>query len=150
MRDRAMLARVNADECRKIAEHINTLRYSPALASSSEEAFREMSKRIEATAIAMGIAEDKIAAIDPDPVVRIGDTAYLEKATEVQLREVTLPQLIGLLGKLVEGNHELCVKALWLSVPPRNESGNLWTADLTISYLIYSPLAVQRYRDSRS
>jgi hypothetical protein len=71
--------------------------------------------------------------------VRVADSAYLEKPTTVQLRTVSLSQLVDFLCQLSGGENGPQVKALRLTTPHLTEDDNRWSVELTLTYLIYSP-----------
>lgn len=139
----AAQAQHDAQACQVLSQQILSLRQKPAIADTKEQAVEQLSKRIETAARAAGIQGDNLAAIAPDPAVRLGDSVYLEKPTTVQLRQVTLAQLLNLAGQLSQGEGNLRIKSLRLSTSVQNDTGNLWSAEMTITYLIYSPLPHQ-------
>jgi hypothetical protein len=142
-RQRAIRANQDAETCNQLAARILTLESKPAIAAGKEQAQQELSRRIELAARSIGIAGDNLASIEPDPAIRIADTAYLEKPTTVQLREITLSQLAGLLCELSGDGTGLRIKSLRLTCPPQKQDGDLWSAEFTVIYLIYAPLPAQ-------
>jgi hypothetical protein len=143
-RSQARRAQVDAALCQKLSQEILELQRKPAIAGTREQATEELAARVELAARQSGISGDNLASIAPDAAVRVGDSDYLEKATSVQLRAVTLNQLAGLFGEIsTEGS--LRVKSLRLTAPPQDSSvghgpTELWSAEFSIAYLIYSPL----------
>jgi hypothetical protein len=140
----------DADKCGQMAARIILLRSKPTLAGAVEQAPEELARRIESTANALGIEGDNLASIEPDPAVRVADTSYLEKPTTVQLRQVTLAQLIDLLCGISESGQNLQIKALRLTSPPHEDEGGRWSAELTVTYLIYSPQSARTENGERS
>jgi len=149
-RDRAVQATRDAALCQHLAERIVALQSKPTIAGSAALAQDNLSRRIEAAVRGAGVAGDDLASIEPDPSVRVGDTAYLEKPTTVQLREVTLQQLARLLCQLTQDGGELRIKSLRLTAPPEEQTGNLWSVEFALTYLIYSPLPAPRLLAQRS
>jgi hypothetical protein len=137
--DRAAQAAQDARLCRQLADRIERLRTRPAIAGSKEQAQEALSQRIEAAARACNINGDNLATIAPEAAARLADTAYLEKPTSVQLRAVSLAQLIDFLCTLSSDESGLRVKALRLTAPHAREDDNRWSVELTVVYLIYAP-----------
>jgi hypothetical protein len=130
----------DAETCRKLAAQITSLRTQPMMADNSQKAVEELAARVQLSAQSLGIDSHNIASIAPDSPARLADSPYLEQATTVQLREVTLPQLVKLLCNLSGNRSGLRIKALHLSIPPQQAAGNIWSAEITVSSLIYSPM----------
>ncbi len=150
-KDDAQAALADAQTCQTLGAQMVAMQSKPAVANSQEQAFEQLTARIEAAAQSSGIAgSEHLAAIDPEPAARLGDTAYLEKPTVIQLREATLPQIVTLLSHLTQSQAGLRVKALRLSAPPQKEDTDLWSAQITLTYLIYSPLPTGNLSDQRS
>jgi len=139
-RDLAGNAIRDALACEQLAQHIVTLRRQPMVAVSTFQGQERLSARIETTAHRFGITGDNLAAIDPEPPIRLGNSIYLEKPTVIQLRKVSLGQLINLLCDLERTSEGLKIKSLRMSIPPQNQESGLWTAEVTVAYLVYSPL----------
>jgi hypothetical protein len=143
-RSEAQRAQTDAALCQKLSNDILELQKKPAIAGTREQATEELAARIESAAKQSGIGADSLASIAPEPAVRVGDSDYLEKATSVQLREVTLNQLAGLFGEISSEGSGLQIKSLRLTAPPQDlstehKSSELWSAEFSIAYLIYSP-----------
>jgi hypothetical protein len=146
----AIRATRDAEQCARLAARITVLRTKPTIAGVGEQAPEELARRIEAGANALGIEGDNLASIEPDPAARVAGTAYLEKPTTVQLRQVTLAQLIDLLCQISQSGQNLQIKALRLTSPPHEDEGGRWSAELTVSYLIYSPRPTRTENGERS
>jgi hypothetical protein len=149
-RDRSVHAIQDAALCQHLADRIIALQSKPAIAGSAALAQDNLSRRIEAAVRGAGVAGEDLASIEPDPPVRAGDSPYLEKPTSVQLRNVSLQQLARLLCQLAADGSGLRIKSLRLTAPPEEQTGNLWSVEFTLTYLIYSPLPVPRQLAQRS
>lgn len=143
-KDEASIGLRDAAVCQRLADQIVVLKTKPAIANTAEEAQETLSARIESIANRFGITGDNLASIDPAPAIRVADTVYLEKPTVVQFRQITLTQLINLLCQLSGDGNGLQIKALRLSTPPQSQNNASWSAELTVTYLIYSPPQEQR------
>jgi len=146
----AVFAAQDADRCRSLATQIIALQDKPVVAGTQEHPFEQLTDRIEAAAKAYGIAGDThLASIAPEQPTRVLDTAYIEKPTTIELRDAKLPQIIGLIERLALDGSALRVKSLRLTAPPHQEDGDLWSAELTVAYLIYSPIPSQPFNSER-
>jgi hypothetical protein len=149
-RDRADEAVSGSALCERLANSITTLKAKPIIAGTHEQAVEELTKNIEAAAQAFGVAgNEHLASIAPEPTARLFNSAYLEKPTTVDLRNATLPQLIGMMCQLCANGSGLKIKTLRLTAPSKNDD-NMWNAELTITYLIYSPLPDRQPRGEGS
>jgi hypothetical protein len=141
-RQTAMDAASDLSACREAASRIDQLRRRPAVAGSREVQATELSRRIEESARAAGMPEGGLDQIEPEPLRRVGDTPYRQTPTRVRLRQVTLQQLFTFLHALAaEGpsGPGLRLQALRLSAPRGEEAGDQWTAEATLTYLVYDP-----------
>jgi hypothetical protein len=129
----------DAQICQQLASRIASLKTQPAMAGTSQQAIEELAALVQTSAQSFGIKADDIASIAPDAPTRLADSPYLEQSTTVELREITLGQLVDLLSALSNHRSGLRIKALHLTAPPQQIVGNAWSAEITVSSLIYSP-----------
>jgi hypothetical protein len=149
-RDRALQAKHDTEICRNLAHRIVALQSKPTIAGSAAPDQDNLTRRIEDAARVAGVSADNLASIEPDPSARIGDTSYVEKPTVVQIRNVNLQQLASMLCRLADDGSGLRIESLRLTVPPEQPDGNLWSAEFTLTYLIYLPLPTARQVAQRS
>jgi hypothetical protein len=133
----AIAAVADARACRQLAARITSLKVQPTMAASSQEASEQLAARVQSSVQSLGISADTIASIAPDAPMRLGNSPYFEQATTVDLRGVTLAQLVDLICNLSSGS-ALHVKSLHLSAVPQQTNG-LWDAEVTVCSMIYSP-----------
>jgi hypothetical protein len=126
-------------ECRRLAANIKAARQRPAIAADAEAIGGEIQAAIEQSAASAGIAADKLSRITPEPAGRLADTVYKEKPTHVRLTDVTLKQLTGFLHTLATRHTGLTARSIDIRAPKREDTGPLWIADVTVTYLIYDP-----------
>ena len=125
--------------CAALAAQIEALRARPRVAGSDEPPDRELAGRVERAAERVGISRDRVALVDPAPARRVADSAYKEKPTRIELRGVTLRQLVTLLHRVAAEREGLRVKRLRAVAPHGEEVGDCWNAEATLSHLIYAP-----------
>ncbi len=139
----ARTAAVNVNECRRLVESITAMRHQPILAGIQRRSSEELSERIDRFGKQANFASNSIQSIDPLTPIRVGETAYKEQTTQIELRDVTLPQLAHFLRLLTEEDLELRLSSLRLSAPQIGASTSIesetWRAELTLTYLIFSP-----------
>jgi hypothetical protein len=141
-RQRAEDAAADLSACRDSATRIESLRRRPVVAGSRDVQTTELSRRIESASSAAGMPDGGLDRIEPEPPRRVGETPYRETPTRVRLRHVTLRQLFAFLHSLAgDGNAGpgLRLAALRLSAPRGEETGDQWSAEATLSYLVYDP-----------
>jgi hypothetical protein len=124
--------------CRRIADGINQYRRQPTLASEQEQLAEQTTSLIEKAAMAAKIEKRDLVRITPEPAQRIGNTVYREKPSGVFLRNITLRQLVGFVHHLMESGFR--AKMIRLTAPKPEDTGSLWTVELTVTYLVYDPV----------
>jgi len=147
---RAEVAFHNAALCEELSTRIIALKKRPAIAGTRQQAIDELAGWVESSAKNLGIVGDNLESISPEAPVRVADSAYLEQATTVQFRQVSLKQLIRLLNKLANDGSGLRIKSLRLTTPPSAKDADVWSVELTISYLFYSPLPTRQTEEGNS
>jgi hypothetical protein len=141
-RDMAVQNQSELADCYKMAAQIDGYNHSkqPALAADGELKSSETTALIEQSAKSAGIPQANLAQIFPESPQRLGDSAYKEKPTQVRLENVSLQQLTAMLYALAGNQKPLQAKSIRLAAPRQQETGNLWTAELSLTYLIYDPI----------
>ena len=143
----AVLADADLKECGWMASEIERIGRRPLFASEQERVTEETTALVERAAKSAGIDAVKLLRITPGTPQRIGDTAYKEKPTRVLLKDVTLEQLTKLLHMMASSPQVLHPKSIRLSTPNREDTGNLWGAEVEVTYLIYDPLRPEKARN---
>jgi hypothetical protein len=138
-RQAAGAAQHDAGICQDLAERIKRLKDKPMVAGSHEIELTELSKRIEQAAVDCQIPASELVRISPEAARRVGDSLYLEKPTTVLLEGVGLHELARFLYDMSNGSAAMDVQNLRLNAPREQETGDRWTAEVTLSYLIYAP-----------
>jgi predicted Zn-dependent peptidase len=137
-------ARADLEECRRLAAEIEGAAKRPALAAEHERVVTEVTGLVEEAAKFAQIPPEKIERITPEAARRVGDSVYTEKPTQVVLQDVTLKQVVELLHRLAASGRGLTPKSLRIVAPRGEDAGDLWTAELVVTYLIYDPPDTQR------
>ena len=138
-RDDAITAQVDLNECVLIGRQIEQFGHRPTLATEQEQLSAETIGLIENAAKAAGISAESMARMTPEPPRRLGDTVYKEKPTQVLMRKITLKQLTALTYGLLSAETGLHARSIRVIAPRAEETGDLWTAELVLTYLIYDP-----------
>ncbi len=84
----------------------------------------------------LGLPAEHLVQIVPGTPQRVGETGYKEVPTSLVLRDLNLRQIVQLLLSVTDGSR-LSVKSLRLSAPRDTEDGAQWSAEATLSYLIF-------------
>ena len=137
----AMQATSDAAVCQRLADQIRALQTKPSLAQSHELEHQELTRRIESAAQQAGVPATSLVSIVPESAQRINRTPYKRKPTQVQMTNVTLQQLVGVLGPFAAEQAGPKLTRLMLAAPRGADelTGNRWSADMTLTYLIYAP-----------
>lgn len=135
----------NLNSVAALTSQIEILRQKPDRAAAQSQSAQALAEAVEKSAATAGVAQERVARIEPQQPRRAGDTDYLEHATVVALDGVTLRQLAELLKSLRAsgpGLDQLRVSNLRISAPyqVRDEgSTETWNLELTLTYFVYSP-----------
>jgi hypothetical protein len=103
----------------------------------------ELTGRIARAAHDAGLADDNIDRIEPQQAYRFGESTYELKPAELDLRNVTMRQVVGLLHLLDDGasnasaSHRLELKNLRLSTSTTG-ADERWAAQVTLVELMNS------------
>jgi len=135
----ALVAFADLGKCYEMAGRIEALNKLPTMAIEHELLAAETTGLIEKAARSAGVPAAGLVRITPEAPVRLADTAYKEKPTQVLLRNVTLKQLVTLVHKLACANQALHPKSIRIAAPRAEETANRWTAEVVLTYLIYDP-----------
>lgn len=125
--------------CRRLAREVINLDSRPAMAHSQQIHLTELTRHIEQSTKQAKISPNSLVRIWPDPPMRVGDTVYQKKSTQVLFRQVTLRQIITFLHHVASQDGGPKTTQIRLSTPRGDETGNRWTAETTLTYLIYAP-----------
>jgi hypothetical protein len=123
--------------CRQMVKSIEHYKRRPALASEHELLATQTNSLIEKTATKAGMSRRNLIRITPEPARRIEDSSYKEKPSHILLRDVTLKQMVPFVHGLLSAG--LNAKAIRLTSPKPEDTGHLWTMEITMSYLVYDP-----------
>lgn len=135
----AQAAADDAARCVQLAVEIRDLQQQPSLAQLQELQLQELTQRIERAAQQSNITLENLIRIWPEPAKRVGDTPYKRKPTQVLFHSVTLPELVGFLQQLSTQDAGPQVTRIRLTAPHDEETGDRWSAEVTLTYLIYAP-----------
>lgn len=138
------VARENLNRCQDLAEQIREVQQRPTMAALEETSITTLATVVESAAERARIPKSAIIRVEPQPMRRIGETDYKEQASLVEMRAVSLQQLIQLLHTLLTEQSELDVGSLRLSAPrydvePNADAIETWLVEVTLTYLIFAP-----------
>lgn len=131
-------------EARQLVQQIESLRDRPVLAGVQEMPPTDLAQLVEESAQKANLDVAQIVRIWPEPARRIGQSPYLEKPTQILLRNATLEQFTRFLAHVIQSPYRLRVSALRLSAPRDRDAAatgpDRWTAEVTLTYLLYAPV----------
>lgn len=129
-------------ECRRLAQEIKRLGKSPQKASLEARSSTQLTKLVEESARSAQLSPQSVVAIDPQPARRMGETGYREQLTHVELREMTLRQLVTFLLALSDEGSGIEVASLRLRAPRDEktvENNETWAAEVTLTQVVFAP-----------
>ena len=139
----AQLAAENLGQCQALAQKIAALQHGPSRATLKAKSSTELAKRLEQAARAAKVASDRITRINPQPARRVGETVYKEQQTRVELRGVTLRQLVTFLDAVTGEATGLHVAGLRISAPRQEgastqKNAETWIAEVTLTEFVFT------------
>jgi hypothetical protein len=135
----ALAAADDLAESRRLAASLQEQRASGISISASVPKEAEVTRRIESAARKAELPEASIARIEPGQSQRIDGGRLTEKSTVVELKNVTLRQLFTFLHAMGTGQSSLNLKQVRLSVPVAEDTGDRWSVESTLTYLVRTP-----------
>lgn len=135
------LARAAMDDLassRQAASAILALRGRPMLAAATDLGDQEIHQQVATAMQTAGLDRAALRGVYPQGPRKVGDSSYSQKPTTLTLANVPLPGLTMFLYHLSEGTG-LSVRDLRLRPPRGDADVHRWDAELTVTYLIYTP-----------
>ena len=150
-RDAAVREAETLRDIEAFAVQIADYQRAPRAVSDRELESTLLARLIEHAADQAGVPRRALDRIWPQPPRRVADTPYQRAATQLLLRDVTLPQAARFLAGLATASTPLSIDSLRLSAP-RSASGpgtdgtgdaepETWTLEATVSQMYYQPAA---------
>lgn len=121
------------------AARIESLATAPRVASERQRPNDELLAQVRDALEAASIPLDRWIGNDPSPAVRLVQSPYKRLSVRLSFQNVSLRQVVQFAYHLTDMDASLSVSDLRLSAPQSRDT-ETWDADLTLSYLIYSPL----------
>lgn len=138
-------ARAAADslaECQAIAADIATLRRQPSKVTLQAHSVTELSSQVEQAMKFAQLPANCLVRVDPQPARRMTASDFKEQPTSLELRAVTLKQLIQFLHKLESNGAGLRTKSLQLAASVKiaaDGAAETWNVQVVLTSLIFAP-----------
>lgn len=137
-------AQAQLRECKKLAQDIQALQQQPGFAALGVDSPRTITTRAEHAGQQAKIPPTALARIEPQSAVRLRDSPYRLRPTRLEIRRVTLEQIVVFTHALIDEAQGTTVRDIRLTAAEGNAEGakevDLWTAEIVLTQLIYSPL----------
>lgn len=141
--ERVRVAEATLLESKRLASRIVAQRDAPETATAARQSEEELSQRVESWSRGAGIDARQLVRIDPLSPRRVGDTDYLVEGADIEMAEVTLPQLALLAATVAREDKRLTLSQVRLTTPRTAEAKEAaeetWRVELALTYLRYSP-----------
>ena len=137
-----MEAQEELREMHRMSADIERLQHRPRIASLELESPDEMSNRVTDALSQPAIRGARLKSLDPQQPIRVAQTDYQQRSTEIQLENVTLRELATFAEGLTRTGQGLQVRDVILAEPAATgtKSGaETWLATVTVTQIIYSP-----------
>ncbi len=123
--------------CSDLADALQSAADKPKVAESEAAGVQELGDRIETAMRRARLDPRALESVRPQAARPVEDSAYSRKPTGLTLRGVTLEQLVTFLRSLTDGTG-LGVRQLRLRAPHGAADGDVWNAEATVTYLVYT------------
>lgn len=137
------MAREDVSGCEELGQRIESLRGAPVKVEETARTGDALAKLVESAAQDAGLTSDRIVHVAPVEPRRIGDSPYLEQTTAVELRAVTLRQLIEFSLSLGHKEPRIKIPSVSFRTPPGDANTNigpeLWNVQLTLTAHVFAP-----------
>jgi len=138
--DRFDRAAKSVQRCQELIDKIQRLKTAPKLAALKADSSTGLSERIELARDTIGIPQSSLIRIEHQPAVRLGRSQYRVTPTRVELKDVTLRELVQLAHSLADESNGLTVRDLAFSRGNRQDTPvERWEGEFTLTQLIFSP-----------
>jgi len=138
-REQAIRAWSDLEACRQLATRVQQLDRLPRSQTAGPVDPSDLYQRGQRALQQLNVSPDHLVQIVPETPRRIGETAYKEVPTQLVVREMNLRQLVAFLLAMTNEQSTTAVRSLRLFAPRDSENGAQWTAEITLSYLVYEP-----------
>ncbi len=130
--------------CERMVGEMQTLKNRPRIASLDIESPQQTIDRVLAAQQLSTIATDSLVSVSPTAPMRLGNTDYQQRLTELVFSSVPLDKLASFTRAIDENEDGLLVSQLTLTPTPNasinaSNPAETWGARLTLTQLIYSP-----------
>ncbi|QDU44554.1 hypothetical protein Mal52_30380 [Symmachiella dynata] len=136
-------AEAQLEDCAMLAAQIKGLRTAPVVVEEDVRTSASFNHLCEMAATEIGLKTESIVEIAPHAPRRINDSPYLEQVTDVELRQVTLRQLIEFALAIHRLDAGLHASSIAVRIPPGEEELEkkieMWNVQLALTTYIYEP-----------
>jgi hypothetical protein len=145
IRAAAILSHRITNDCVEIADEILLVRNGSRIASVEFEPPERVAMRVTDAAMHASVPASAILSIAPQPLVRIGRTAYQSRSTQIVLQDLTMEQATQFVELLEDRATGSVVRDMSLtrSRMLREDGGELWNVRLTLTQLVFSPISTR-------
>jgi uncharacterized membrane protein len=127
----------SAAECRVLAGSIESLRQQTPANSVKDLSTQKLGENLDAAMQNSNIDAKLLKGVYPQASRNINNSEYIQKSVTLELRKITMMQLVSFLCCLTESSG-IKVRELRLRCPHENVPDNLWDAEATLTYLVRS------------
>ncbi len=142
-RHRLRTAHVQLRECEELAKEIQTLQDRPGFAALGIDSPRTITTRAQEAGERANLPPTALARIEPQSAVRLRDSDYRLRSTRLELRRVTLKQVLTFTLAMIDEAQGTTVRDIRLTASPGNLAGvkepESWIGELVLTQLIFSP-----------
>lgn len=142
--NRLRAAQTQLQDCEALAKDISSLQNRPGFAALGVDSPRTITARAEEAGEQAEILAESLVRIEPQSAVRLRDSAYRIRPTRLELRRVSLQQVLSFTHAMIDESQGTTIRDIRLTAtdPSATESDDAdsWTAELVLTQLIFSPL----------
>lgn len=125
--------------CESMVSDIKKLQNRPGFAALGVDSARTITARAEEAVEKASISSISLARIEPQSALRLRDSDYRLRPTRLQLRKVSLKQVLAFTHAMIDETHGTTIRDLRITASDEPENSDSWTAELVLTQLIFSP-----------
>lgn len=137
-------ARYQLGMCEQLAGDIRLLQNRPGFAALNVDSPKTITTRADEAGLESDLPPGALVRIEPQAAVRVRDSTYRIRPTRLELRRVTLEQVLAFSHAMIDESQGTTVRDLRLTATDLGSEDDpdvdSWTAEIVLTQLIFSPL----------
>lgn len=144
-RKRLFDAQTQMQECESIVADIKSLQSRRGFAALGIDSPRTITARAEEARAKANLSPTALVRIEPQSAIRLRDSEYRLRPTRLELRRVSLEQVVSFTHAMIDEAQGTTVRDIRLTASDGSGNGakevDVWNVEVVLTQLIFSPRA---------